>query len=157
MRDGSTNIFSNNEFNATLRKFKRSHHSKCIFQNCPPVENLRFDFDENGILKGTFTCTSKHQGYDGIVHGGIIASIIDASMAQCCMGHGIAAYTANLTIRYRAPLKILIPAYLETKFVKKALGILFMLQCKITQKNVVNVEASGRFFKLSQTVHSESE
>ena len=95
-------------------------------------------------------CRENHQGYDRIVHGGITAAIIDASMAQCCMGHGMVAYTAKLAIRYREPLKILVPTLLETRLVKKSVGVLFQLECNITQKNMVHVEAEGHFFKAAK-------
>jgi len=147
---------SSNDYDRTLQEFQDAYHSKCLFQNYPPVGNLQFYFSEDGVLKGEFICTEKHQGYDRIAHGGIIAAIIDASMAQCCMGHGLAAYTADLSIRYRTPLKILTPTMLVTQIVKKALGVLFTLECSISQEKVVHVEASGRFFKMPQNISSES-
>jgi acyl-coenzyme A thioesterase PaaI-like protein len=132
------------------RRFKElqvAYHSQCLFRKNPPVDNLRFSFSEDGVLTGSFHCSTEHQSYDGIVHGGIIAAIIDASMAQCCMGHGIVAYTCDLSIRYRNPVKIATVTGLETRLVDKALGVLFSLECLITQKNQVHVEAAGRFFK----------
>lgn len=145
-----------NEFDETLRIFKRSHHSRCFFENYAPVENLQFCFSTDGILKGEFECFEKHQGYDCIVHGGIIATIIDASMAQCCMGHGIVAYTADLSIRYRNPLKIHTPTRIETRIVNRTAGVLFSLECKMNQNATVCVEAIGRFFKIPANVGSEA-
>ena len=138
-----------NRFNKTLQDYRRSYHSQCLFQNAPPVETLHFHFTDDGILKGEFVCSEEHQGYDRIVHGGIIAAVIDASMAQCCMGHGIAAYTAELSIRYRAPIKILTPTTLETRIVGNAMGVLFSLQCRIKQETHDCADATGRFFKMT--------
>jgi acyl-coenzyme A thioesterase PaaI-like protein len=141
--------------NETLKENQRSYHSNCLFLNDPPVKGLRFFFSEDGVLKGRFICSEKHQGYDSIVHGGIIASIVDASMTQCCMGHGIVAYTADLSIRYRNPLKINTSAALETRIVHDAIGALFSLSCVITQEDTVHVEANGRFFKPSARIASQ--
>lgn len=102
---------------------------------------------EDGTLTGSFVCSPEHQSYNGIVHGGIIAAIIDASMSQCCMGHGIVAYTTNLSIRYRDPVRIGIPTSLETRIVSEDRGVLFSLECRITQEGHLHVEAKGRFFK----------
>jgi acyl-coenzyme A thioesterase PaaI-like protein len=41
-----------------------------------------------------------------MVHGGVLAAIIDSSMAQCLMGHEVVAYTAELSIKYRKPVLI---------------------------------------------------
>ena len=138
---------SKTQYERTFRELQASHHSQCLFRNNPPVENLRFAFTEEGVLTGSFVCSEEHQSYDGIVHGGIIAAIIDASMAQCCMGHGIVAYTCDLSIRYRNPVKIATVTQLDTRIVGKALGVLFSLECHITQENQVHVEAAGRFFR----------
>jgi acyl-coenzyme A thioesterase PaaI-like protein len=136
-----------NNYDLALKQLKKAHHSQCVFQCNAPADSLCFRFTEDGTLTGTFLCTSEHQGYDGIVHGGVIAAIIDASMAQCCMGHGFVAYTTDLSIRYRLPVSINTPCVLETRIVSSGRGVLFSLECKITQKGQLHAEAEGRFFR----------
>jgi acyl-coenzyme A thioesterase PaaI-like protein len=122
----------------------------CNSRDHPPVDNLRVLFSEDGTLLGSFVCSTEHQSYNGIVHGGIIVAIIDASMAQCCMGHGIVAYTTNLSIRYRDPVRIGIPTSLETRIVSEARGVLFSLEYHIMQEGRLHVEAKGRFFRVPE-------
>jgi len=136
-----------NDYDLALKQLKKTHHSQCVFQRNAPADNLHLGFSEDGTLTGTFLCSSEHQGYDGIVHGGVIAAIIDASMAQCCMGHGFVAYTTDLSIRYRLPIRINTPCLLETRLVSAGRGVLFSLECKITQEWQLHVEAEGRFFR----------
>jgi acyl-coenzyme A thioesterase PaaI-like protein len=142
----STDISKN--YDRTLKDLQGVHHSQCFFQHDPPVDNLRFRFSDDGTLIGRFICSTEHQGYDGVVHGGIIAAIIDASMVQCCMGHGIAAYTADLSIRYRSPLRISTPTLLETRIVGRGREVLFSLESNISQEGQTQVAAAARFFKL---------
>jgi acyl-coenzyme A thioesterase PaaI-like protein len=144
------------KYECTLKKLQDAHHAQCIFRHNPPVDNLRFSFSEDGTLTGSFVCSTEHQSYNGIVHGGIIAAIIDASMAQCCMGHGIVAYTTNLSIRYRDPVRIGIPTSLETRIISEARGVLFSLKCRIMQEVHLHVEAKGRFFKANRGFSSGS-
>ena len=40
------------------------------------------------------------QGYAGIVHGGLIATLLDAAMTHCLFHHGIEGLTADLQVRY---------------------------------------------------------
>ncbi len=136
-----------NNYDLTLKELKDAHHSQCVFQHNTPVDNLHFRFSEDGALMGKFLCSIEHQGYDGIVHGGIISAVIDASMAQCCMGHGFVAYTTDLSVRYRRPVGINTPCILQTRIVSTARRVLFSLECQITQNGQVHVEAEGRFFK----------
>ena len=45
--------------------------------------------------------TEDYKGWAGIVHGGIIASIIDGSMVYACKSSGLSCMTAELNIRYK--------------------------------------------------------
>jgi uncharacterized protein (TIGR00369 family) len=129
----STSTDDITEYERTLRRLQDNHHSQCIFRIHPPVDNLKSFFSKDGTLLCRFVCSKEHQGYDGIVHGGIIAAIIDAYMAQCCMGHGIVAYTADLSVHFRNPVRMDIPAFLETRIVERKRGVLFSLECQIKQ------------------------
>ncbi len=137
------------KYEKKLAELKTLHHSQCIFNRQPLlVPALRFWFDDNGVFHGTFTCNQNQQGYDNMVHGGIIASIIDASMAQCLMGHGVVAYTTDLAIRYRKPVFIGKTATLKTLIKAVNVGVLHTLQCEITQERHLAVSATGKFFKI---------
>lgn len=44
------------------------------------------------------------EGWRGIVHGGIVATILDELLAWACKSAGIDAVTAELSVRFRQPL-----------------------------------------------------
>lgn len=136
-------------FEENLKLLKKEHHSSCMFNNQDSlVPDLDFTFDNEGNLSGTFICNRTHQGYDDMVHGGVIAAIIDASMAQCLMGHGVVGYTTGLSIKYRKPLFIGFESKLETSIESVHIGSLFEMKCEITQNKKRVVQAKGRFFKI---------
>jgi acyl-coenzyme A thioesterase PaaI-like protein len=83
-----------------------------------------------------------------MVHGGIISAVIDASMAQCLMGHGIVGYTSDLSIRYRKPLMINNAAALRTSITQINVGVLYTMSCEITQNHQRAVSSTGKFFKV---------
>lgn len=126
------------------------HHSRCMFNNHQLVPELKFTFNAKGNLTGNFTCTEYHQGYDTMVHGGLIAAIVDASMVQCLMGHGIVGYTANLSVKYRKPVIIHDNALLETYIEKNICSRLYCMRCDIAQNNRRVVSAHGKFYKIKQ-------
>ncbi len=58
---------------------------------------------EGGECRSEFTPNENHQGYPGIVHGGMIYAALDDVMANWLYLQGARAYTARCEIRYRCP------------------------------------------------------
>jgi len=141
---------SHGNYEENLLRLKRIYHSRCLFgkesSSLPDIEML---FDDQGALHGRFTAGHRHQGYEGCVHGGVITAIIDASMAQCLMGHGVVGYTADISVKYRHPVTIKNSAEFITRIVGINIGILYTLDCKVVQGTALAVEATGRFFKFA--------
>jgi acyl-CoA thioesterase FadM len=76
--------------------------------------------------------------------------VIDASMAQCLMGHGIIAYTAELSVRYKQPVFIHDHVELKTKIVDDLKSKLFRLECCIVQNDLNKVNATAKFITIPQ-------
>jgi len=53
------------------------------------------------------TFSSLTQGYQGMVHGGIIATVLDDAMVCRLAREGLGVVTAKLDLRYRQPISIL--------------------------------------------------
>jgi uncharacterized protein (TIGR00369 family) len=67
---------------------------------------LRVEFDtdrENLKISGTFTPRREHEGYKGIVHGGLVAALLDEAMVKLLWEAGIPAVSASLDIRLARP------------------------------------------------------
>jgi len=136
-------------YEGNLKRFSDIHHSQCLFNRQPPiVPGLRFSFNDSGALLGEFTCNGFQQGYDEMVHGGVIAAIVDASMAQCLMGHGVVGYTVKLSVKYRKPVLIRTKTTLTTSITVVNCGLLYSMKCEIIQNRNLVVQAAGQFFKV---------
>jgi uncharacterized protein (TIGR00369 family) len=61
---------------------------------------LRFEDDGDGI-RAEFTPGPQYQGYEGVLHGGIVAAALDDAMANLFHRQGRETLTARLEIRYR--------------------------------------------------------
>lgn len=78
----------------------------CGRQN--PV-GLKLDFYEDpeaGQVRVEFTIPNEYQGYPGVVHGGIVAAILDEVAGRAVMIEGSdedLMATLRLTVRYRHP------------------------------------------------------
>ena len=53
-----------------------------------------------------FTPQHHHQGWVGLVHGGIVAALLDEIMTRMLWEQGINAMTGELNVRYRQPAAI---------------------------------------------------
>lgn len=63
---------------------------------------LRLRFTADGdTVRAEFTPGSQYQGYDGVLHGGIVAAALDDAMAQLFHMKGQESLTARLEIRFR--------------------------------------------------------
>jgi len=80
----------------------------CGLQN-PVGLKLRVREVEPGRVESTFTAPEHFQGYPGILHGGIIAAIIDEISGRAWMGpadNPRFMYTAKLEVIYRKHVPI---------------------------------------------------
>ena len=67
---------------------------------------LEWTVGADGAARALFRPERRHQGWRGILHGGIVAALIDEAMAQCARVTGKPAMTASLEIRYRSAVPI---------------------------------------------------
>ncbi len=65
--------------------------------------------DETGIW-APFTPQREHEGYMGMVHGGIISTILDEVMAWSLYRRNAWAVTGRLSISFKRPVEIGVPA-----------------------------------------------
>ncbi len=82
-------------------------------KNNPNGLRLSFEIDkERQNLKTTFSASPTFQGWDGIVHGGIISTLLDEAMAKLVFELGHQAVTASLEVKFKKPVPILEPLHI---------------------------------------------
>jgi len=68
---------------------------------------LHLDFDVSRDRAETrYTGTQRHQGYDGTLHGGVVAALLDETMGWAIFHQGIWGVTAKLNVTYRRPVPV---------------------------------------------------
>jgi len=66
---------------------------------------LQFRFEGEDYVT-EFEVKPEYQGWTGIVHGGLLATVLDEVMARLLWEKGLNAITGRLTVRYHQPLSI---------------------------------------------------
>lgn len=64
---------------------------------------LKFNPIPNGVTT-QYTPTKEYEGFENIIHGGIVATLLDEAIAWACRTCGVDAVTGGLTVRYKKPL-----------------------------------------------------
>ena len=81
-------------------------NKRCFVCGKENESGLKIDFFiENRRIRAEFSIDNRFQGFSGIVHGGIISTILDEAMVKLAFGLGFSAVTANLNVNLRKPAK----------------------------------------------------
>ena len=128
-------------------KMKLSDNNRCFGcgKENPLVLKIAFTLDrENKAIRGEFTPGPEHQGYQGITHGGIIATLLDESMGRLLFELGIYAVTAWMEVRYAAPLAIGEKVFVSARVVKERKKFFEVVAEVVDGSGVCIARASGK-------------
>lgn len=67
---------------------------------------LEFHADARGGVWTEFVPAARFEGYTGMVHGGVISTVLDEVMAWSLYRQQTWAVTAEMTVRFRAPIRV---------------------------------------------------
>ncbi len=83
-------------------------HSRCFACGAenPVGLHLHFVPAKNGEIECRFAAPGELQGYDGILQGGLVATLLDSAMTNVLLRCGIVARTAEMKIRFRHPVPV---------------------------------------------------
>ncbi|HDH13465.1 MAG TPA: PaaI family thioesterase [Nitrospirae bacterium] len=108
---------------------------------------LKFSFDGKTI-KTEFIPRREHQGYMNIVHGGIIATLLDEAMVKLAIEMGIPAVTAQMDIRLKKALRVGEKIIVTAEILKNTKKILAAYAKAVTDDNLVIADARGKLIKV---------
>ncbi len=92
-----------------------------------------------------------YQGYAGIVHGGILSTLLDEAMAYAVMGANkeIMAVTADMRIRFLRPTPVGVPLKFAATLVGQRKNLHFARGTVILPDGTVLAESEGRFAEIN--------
>jgi uncharacterized protein (TIGR00369 family) len=113
----------------------------------PPLEARD---SPDGRATGRVTVGKAHEGPPGLVHGGVVATLLDHVLARAARAAGRGGLTATLTVRYRRPVRLGVPLLLTAE-VGETHGRRTTATARLTAEDdpdTVLAEAEGLFVAL---------
>lgn len=111
---------------------------------------LHNDDDGNGVWTH-FTPDLRFEGYGGMIHGGILSTVLDEVMAWSLYRIGAWGVTAEMQIKFRQPVRVGEETRATGRIVRDR-GRIFELSGDIRRvsDNALLAEATGTFFRVSR-------
>ena len=73
------------------------------------ARGMKLTFEQDDAARkiiGRFRLGAEYQGAFGMIHGGVIAVVLDEVMGKVCRFRGVRAVTAEMNIEYLRPVKV---------------------------------------------------
>lgn len=97
-------------------------------------------------------------GYQGIYHGGIISTMLDEVMIKAILARGIFAVTAELTVKFKRPVRTGDKVLFTGREVTSARDRIFTTEGKAqAEDGTVYAEATGKYIAAGPELREELE
>jgi uncharacterized protein (TIGR00369 family) len=131
---------------ATLESLCANEHAECLI--CGPSNplglKLRFRVQPDGSVVAMFPCREAFRSYAETLHGGVISALLDAAMTNALFSVGVVGVTAELTVRFLAPVALNRGALVRAT-VERDTHPLFYVRAELEQDRVLKARASAKF------------
>jgi acyl-coenzyme A thioesterase PaaI-like protein len=113
---------------------------------------LKLKIESDKTLKKAWAVTKidkKFCGWEGIVHGGIISTVLDEIMAYAAFTVYESGVTGEITVRFRKPIPVESEIHIEG-FVESVKGRVCYAKGKITMNGEVMAESTGKMVMVNR-------
>lgn len=89
------------------------------------------------------------QGWQGIVHGGMLATLLDETAVYACRNEVDRVVTAELQVKYKQPARVGVPLRVFASIRARKRNI-FTVDAEVKQENRLIAQAEVRVFALAE-------
>jgi acyl-coenzyme A thioesterase PaaI-like protein len=139
-------------FGLTASKPAARPQSACFVcgQDNPAGLKIAFEQREGGELEATWIPGSAWEGFRGIVHGGVVSTVLDGAMSKAVAVSGTEALTAELRIRFRLPVHSGSPYQIRGWVVRRSKRLIETEAAITTLDGTEHAHAWASFLSLSK-------
>lgn len=117
--------------------------------------HLRFDTSAGGVATAVWRPAPLFQSYPGRLHGGVIATLLDAAMVHALSARGVAGVTVEMNIRYARGVSVADPIEVTGRVESVRHGVYFC-RAELLQAGGAAVRAAAKFMALSDPAPDQS-
>jgi uncharacterized protein (TIGR00369 family) len=130
-----------------LESIRAAEHPQCLLCSAanPFGTKLEFKVQTDGSVLAVFPCRQLLQSYPETLHGGVISALLDAAMTNVLFSIGIVAVTAELTVRFVAPVSLDRVALVRAAIEQSASHPLYYVRAELEQDGSLKARASAKF------------
>lgn len=132
-----------------LKTARAKAHPFCLVCSQSNPLGLEFTAHDDGSVSTSFLAHSALEGYQGLLPGGLIASLLDGAMTNCLFAGGRLAMTAELKVRSRKPVIIGEEMFIRA-WITKSFTPFYYLKAELRQKDCVKVTAMAKFMERNE-------
>jgi acyl-coenzyme A thioesterase PaaI-like protein len=108
---------------------------------------LKLEFTRDGeSIRAEFTPDRNHQGWPGLLHGGILGALLDEAMSNIVYATGHTCLTASISIRIKQPIKIDNPLVVTAWITRRGSRLIETAGRVCLEDGAVVAEASAKQF-----------
>ena len=107
---------------------------------------LNFKLLNDDRVHAKFKSLEILQGYEGILHGGVICALLDAAMVHCLFHNNIQAVTADMNIRFFESVPCTAEIELFGEIIERRLSCFYM-KAEIVYDKKIMAKAAARFIE----------
>ncbi len=120
---------------------------------------FRLDMHADGrLVHAHFQFRTEHVGFRETVHGGLVGTILDELMVWACgVAAGQFAYSAEITVRYRHPVRPLIPIIGEAELAENRRNRLYIARGSLREADGGRLlaESTGKYIPVPHELSDE--
>ena len=127
---------------------KFNQHPHCVVCWGRHPFGLQVEYRATGAhtVEGRFGCGKFYEGYESIVHGGVVSSLLDGAMVSCLLAKGLEAYTVELRVRFRGAVATGTPAIIRGQWLQSS-GPIHLLHATLEQDGKIKASARAKFLE----------
>jgi uncharacterized protein (TIGR00369 family) len=112
---------------------------------------LKFRADvSSGTTEADLTFAAHFQGWEKIVHGGLLATVLDEALIYAAGAKGHHCVTGEITVRYIKPVPTGVPLRLRGRFVEDKGRIVLAESAILGDGDTELAKATGKLFKITR-------
>jgi acyl-coenzyme A thioesterase PaaI-like protein len=130
---------------------QKQPNSKMCFvcgRDNPVGLHLHFYTDEENRVHAEFTPREEHQGFPGVMHGGLVTTMLDELIGRTAIAMDLWCMTVKLDVRFKKPVPIGAALKMQGEITKKSSRLLEGRGEIRLPDGSLAVEATGTYMKI---------